>query len=217
MSHTSGPIQSDTPYTDGQLFFGADRVTPGFAPAAGTSIITRIAAGDYAWAQAVNTTEIYAFNLTRLILRTGFAQDLQEQFGGSVGPVFPSGRPPFTGASQLTPATTNKIPKGFKITSASLVYSIATAAMTTLTCRLDRTTYANNVANSVANLLASGANGLQTATQANPYTTPITGFPALGFEVTSQTALWLEVSAQAAATSVFKLYGLIVGVTFNYN
>lgn len=99
---------------------------------------------------------------------------------------------------------------GFKLTSANFIYSIGTAAITSATASLQKITYANNAANVVAafggGFSASGA--LSTATQANPYVTALTVVTPAFFNPSGDQKISIELAVVAAATSVFKFYGV---------
>jgi hypothetical protein len=223
MPHTQSRYQQDLGFTDGRVFLGVgDLVWDVLAQAA----ITRNAAGNWSinHVAAANTTN-FACNLTNAIMRrTGFGEDLQEQFGGTGIPgsaqvqVYrPDVIPAMAAAQQLQPRTALKV-KGIKLLSFDVIYFIGTAALTAHTCRVDQANFVNNVALAPTVVLASGANGLATATQANPY---VTNVPLLAaqqiYRNSVDSELWIEVSVQAAATSVYNLYGFDCLCEFNYN
>jgi hypothetical protein len=223
MPHTQSRYQQDLGFTDGRVFLGVgDLVWDVLAQAA----IARNAPGNWSinHVAAANTTN-FAGNLTNaLIRRTGFGEDLQEQFGGTAIPgsaqvqVYrPDVIPSMNTAQQLQPRTALKI-KGLKLLGFDVVYLITTAALVAHTCRVDQANFVNNVALAPTVVLASGANGLQTATQANPYVTnvPLTA-PQQIYRNSVDSELWIEVSVQAAATSVYNLYGFDCLCEFNYN
>jgi hypothetical protein len=105
--------------------------------------------------------------------------------------------------------------RGFQVTQISVVYGIGTAALNAHSGALQRATYANNAAVVLTSPSAlTGA--LATATQANPYVTAQT--VNTPFVVGNNVALvndWYELTVDAAATSVYDLYGIFVA--FNYN
>lgn len=215
MPHTSGFYQQDLPNTDGVDFFPAHEMAVSFV-AATDAVLTRNAAGSWSWNQIASKTNIYAINLNGLGQRLGFAQDTQEQFGGSVGPIGVAGRPPFTGATQLVPPTTNKVPKGVRITDFVVDYIVGTNPLTAMTCRYDRVVYAEGAAPVVSNILASAANGLL-LTVTNGHSVKVTGLPAQTFEITDLSALWFEVSVQTAVGGTAQIHGVHVHYAFNYN
>jgi len=162
--------------------------------------------------------------LDALVTRTGFGEDLQEQFGGtgiaaSAQPQIyrPDVIPAMSAAQQLQPRTALKA-KGIKPLALKLRYLITGAALTTHTCRVDKTVFANNAAVSVTSVIASSANGLATATQANPYVTTI-NFPssAQTYMVTDNAELWFEVTVTTAAGGAYRLYGAEFLFEYNFN
>lgn len=215
MPHTSGVYQQDTPFTDGMDNFPAITMATSFV-AATDAVLTRNAAGSWSWNQIASKTNIYAINLNGLGQRLGFAQDVQEQFGGSVGPIAAAGRPPFTGATQLVPPTTNKLPKGVRITDFVVNYLVGTNPLTAMTCRYDRVVYAENVAPAVTNILASAVNGLL-LTVNNFHSVKVTGLAAQTFEITDLSSLWFEFSVQTPAGGTAQIHSVTVHYSFNPN
>jgi hypothetical protein len=108
------------------------------------------------------------------------------------------------------------VPKGLKITNMDLHYQITTNPLTIHTVRVDRMVFANNVANAITSILANGANGLQTAAQANPYTTRV-ALTTPAFEVTDDAVVNIEVAATTPAGGTYRLYGMTLHVDYNYN
>lgn len=216
----------DLGFPDGKMFLGPGEIVWDVAAQAAVS---RAAAGQWSVAHVVaaNTTN-FAVNVTQAVLRRlGFGEDLQHQFGSQAGTGIPASaqpqfyRPDVIGnmntGQQLQPRTAFKV-KGFKLLSFDAVYSIGTAALTTHTCRVDQTIYVNNVAAATTVVLASGANGLATATQANPYVTTVP-IPAnqQTYRISNDMALWIEIAANAAGTTVYNLIGIDCAVEFNFN
>ena len=116
----------------------------------------------------------------------------------------------------LRPVLRTTASKGFQITSIDVVYSIATAALDAHTAVLSDVTYANITAVAVTSHGGSLSGTLATATDADPYVTTLTpGTPA--FDNGSLVDLRLEISVDAAATSVYDLYGIFVRYSFNWN
>lgn len=215
MSRTTGQYQQDTPFTDAMDFFPANEMSTSFA-AATDAVLTRNAAGSWSWNQIASKTNIYALNLNGLGFRLGTALDIQQQFGGSVGPIPVQGRPPFTGASQLTPPSSKFYPKGVKILNFVVDYIVQTNPLTAITCRYDRTVYTEGTAPTVTNILASAANGLLTTVN-NAHSVLVTGLPAQSFEITDLSALWFELSVQTAASCTAQIHGVHVHYAYNYN
>lgn len=226
MPHTQSRYQQDLGFTDGRVFLGPGEIVWDVAAQAA---IGRTAAGQWAinHVAAANTTN-FAVNLTQALLRrTGFGEDLQEQFGSQSGAgIAASAQPqiyrpdliPGMGTGQqLQPRTALKV-KGFKLLSLDVIYSIGTLALVAQTCRVDQTVYVNNVAPATTSVLASAANGLQTATQANPYVTSVALLAAAQvYRTLTDTALWVEIAVNAAATSVYSLIGIDAVCEFNFN
>lgn len=223
MPHTQSRYQQDLGFTDGKV-----RGTAGDIIFTGATLaVTRVAAGQ--WGVVLGTpaaqANTFALNVTNQILRrTGFGEDLMEQFGGtgipgSAQPQFY--RPDVIGAmntaQQLQPRTAQKI-KGFKLLSFDVIYVLGVAAATTSTCRVDQTQFVNNVAISPTVVLASGANGLQTATQANPYVTNVPlGAAQQIYRTLADVDLWIEVVVTGAATTTLTFYGIDCYCEFNFN
>jgi len=224
LPHTQSRYQRDLGFTDGFTSIAALDFVP-----AGTSaptIPTRNAAGDLSYnvGASLGPITFSASLLDALTVRSGFGEDLQEQFGGTGIPgsaqvqVYrPDVIPAMNTGQEITPRTALKV-KGIKPLSLKLRYLITGAALTAHTCRIDKTVFANNVANAISAVLASGANGLATATQANPYVTLI-NFPVAQqvYMVTDNAELWFEVSVTTAASGAYRLYGVEFVFEFNYN
>jgi hypothetical protein len=228
MPHTQGKYQQLLPNTDAIAIFGPDDI---MALAAADCVLTRNAAGDYAYNVAASKTVTFALALGKLLQRTGQQSDFLEQYGTAAGVAGASsvantgdpasftaqGRPPFTGATQLSPRTGNVL-KGVKIKSFKISYQIGAVNLIAHTCRVDKTVYANGVANAVTSVLASGANGLATAFSATPYNTAVA--LAAGeqiFRVTDLSFLTLEIGVQTNAGGTFRLQNIEVLYEFNFN
>lgn len=223
MPKTQSRYQQDLGFTDGRVM-----CTPGDLvwDVAAQASIARTVAGQWSLLHTTgaNTTN-FAVNVTQQIIRrTGFGEDLQEQFGGTgipgsaqVQPYRPDVIAGMSTGQQLQPRTALKL-KGFKLLSFDVIYSIATLALTGQTCRVDQTQYVNNVAAATTVVLASAANGLQTATQANPYVTNVV-LPANQqiYRTLTDMALWIEVGVVAAATSIYNLIGIDCYCEYNFN
>ena len=223
MAHTEGRYQQDLGFSDGRIFFGPGDLN--VIVSGGTAPLTRNAAGDISYNLANSSTVVFLANVTQQILRrTGFSEDLQEQFGGTgiAGSAQPSPyRPDLIGAmntgQQLQPRTAFKL-KGFRLLSMDVIYSIAGAVATTNTIRVDQTLFVNNTANAITAVLANGANGLATATQANPYVTnvPLAAGQQI-YRITADQQLWIELNVATGASGTYKLYGLDCLVEYNFN
>ncbi len=223
MPHTQSRYQQDLGFTDGLLVLSDFAIVPTGTGA--PTVPTRNGVGDISWNIGAAVGPInYSMNLANgRLFRSGFGEDLQEQFGGAGIPASAQfqGRPDTIGAmsalQQITPRTALKL-KGIQINSINLIYLITGAALTTHTCRLDKSAFANNVALASTSVLASAANGLQTAIQANPYCTEI-AMPASFqvYQISDLSEYWFEVTATTQAAGAYRLYGARAKVTFNFN
>jgi hypothetical protein len=127
-----------------------------------------------------------------------------------------TGRPPFTGITELTPVTAPR-PKGIKFKAMYPVYTIGGAAATTNTIGLTQTTFANNGAPATTNIVAVAANGLSTATQANPYLTPISVPSAAAiFRTIKFSDFVLEWDFTTGSGGTGLLEGVFLDVSYNY-
>lgn len=107
----------------------------------------------------------------------------------------------------ITEAIRTTSSKGLKLNSVDVIYSIGTLALDAHTLTLDRITYANNVAISVNSVALTGS--LSIATQANPYATNI-AVTTPAFLNTADSKYVLELTVNAAATSAYDFYGLVL-------
>lgn len=180
-----------------------------FVPASDFSLLTngavvRNAAGDVSVNVAANLAAVLTFPLNNGQLRR-------------IKALLPAGTLAADGSNVLTGDA--YVNKGLKYTDVTLHYQITTNPLTVHTVRIDRMVFANNVANAITAILASGANGLATAAQANPYSTkvaivdPLTG--AGGFDAADNSGTYLEVAATTPAGGTYRFYGATVHVSFN--
>jgi|SRR5438445_5897202 len=224
MSHTEGRYQQDLGFTDAFSRFNAYDFIPSGTSAPTTP--TRNGVADFSWnfGASLGPINFSCSLLGDMATRTGFGEDLQEQFGGTGIPASAQQqiyRPDVSAGQstgqEITPRTALKI-KGIKPLSFKLTYLITGAALTAHTCRIDKVTYVNNVANAVTVVLATGANGLATATQANPYTT-VVALPVAQqiYMITDNSELWFEVSATTQAAGAYRLYGGELTFEYNFN
>lgn len=220
MPHTQSRYQQDLGFTDARVFLGLGDLVN-----SANGVLTRNAAGDWSYNQAASLAGIYAANLTNaLIRRTGFGEDLQEQFGGTGIPASaqpqvyrPDVIPSMNTGQQLQPRTALKL-KGLKLLSMDVVYLITGAALTLHTIRVDQSNFANNVALAPSVVLANAANGLATAVQANPYVTNVPlGAAQQIYRNSVDSELWIEVAATTQAAGAYRLYGFDCLCEFNYN
>jgi len=230
MPHTESRYQQDLAFNDARLFVSASDIL-----SFGTTTLTRDSAGLVSYHQPASQTVQYDINVTSLLIRrTGFFEDIQEEFGPSnynspsASAIAGSAqirtyRPDVIGAmsaaQQLNPRTALKT-KGIKFKSYDVAYLISTLALTSQTTTVVQTVFANNVANASTVLLASAANGLQTAVQANPYVTNVAISPAPavdGYFITPDQEVGVELVVVTPATSTYILYGIDLIFDFNYN
>lgn len=226
---TQGAFYADTAHTGGWVYYDAMNLFGSFSGAtiSANMALTRNAGGDYSYNRTAAGAETYITpiglaNTKRLIesIPSGNSASLpfQNAFGTAAGgPGYPAGAagvPPFTGATQLTQPTGNPA-KGVQVTDVVAVYQVGVAALTGATLSLNRTVFANNVANAVTAVTIS-ATALPTATQANPYvvvravTTPV-------FETSDLSMLSVELSLTLQNTGTIRVYGLGFHLNFNYN
>ena len=95
--------------------------------------------------------------------------------------------------------------KGFRLDKIDVCYQVTTVALTTHTFVLSTRTFANNTANTLADITTTGTLG--TATQTLPYVTTIT-VSAPAFQNTALVETLFEVQAVMANTGVYRLYGI---------
>jgi hypothetical protein len=223
MPHTQSRYQQDLGFTDARVFLGAgDLVGVGSVAA---PVITRNAAGDWSLSRTAAGAETlnFAANLTNAIIRrTGFGEDLQEQFGGTGIPASaqpqvyrPDVIPAMAAAQQLQPRTALKL-KGIKLLSFDTIFRVTIVALTTNTVRVDQTLFVNNVAPAVTAVLAP--TGVATATQANPYV--VNTALAAGQQVYRNLidqSVWVELTTVMANTGKIDVYGFDCLVEFNFN
>ena len=223
MAHTQGRYQQDLGFTDGIIVYAAQAFSQ--LPAV-SGALTRNNPADFSWNVGAGAgplnLQVNLFNGE--MLRTGFGEDLQEQFGGTGIPA--SAQPQFyrpdviggmASLQQITPRTALKT-KGIKPLALKVSYLITGAALTTHTCRVDKIVYVNNVANAVTAIIATGANGLATATQANPYTT-VVPFPANQqlYQITDLASMWFEITVTTQGGGAYRLQGAELSVEYNFN
>lgn len=148
---------------------------------------------------------------------------------GIPGSAEPQGRPdnfilpgspqPASGMStmqELTPRTALKF-KGFKPLALAVKYKVLTNPATVLTARMDKVTFANNAANVITNILASGVNGLTNVAQAAPYVITIPIPNAVVYQIADLTELWFELAVQTPAGGTVQFYGVRLLCEYNFN
>lgn len=226
MSRTGGIYQQKTPNTDGRIILGGQDFQ--LASGGGTSTFTRIANGQVSQHIAASQADVFFVNLSQILFRTGQLPFLQEQFGTAAGVAGPTsvantndpdaqiGPPPQTGTLSITPQT-GFLAKGIKVNDITLKYLIGgTGPLTVHTIGLAKSVFANNAAIVTTNLLANATNGLQVATQANPYVTKVTP-TTVAFITTDLTDLILELDVTTPAATTYDLFSVELHVSFNFN
>jgi hypothetical protein len=229
----------DLGFTDGRLMAGPGDVVA--LTSAGSLTNTRVNPGDYSLRATNTTTGTIALNLTQLILRRlGFFEDNQNAFGstfgsglggfvagpsGNPGTGIPAsaeyqGRPDTLGAmaslQEITPRTAFKI-KGFKLTSFDVIYTVSSANLTALTCRVDTIQYLNGVAVPAATVvLASAVNGLNLNSSANVYVINVP-IPAPAYSRLADQALWIEIGLQTPGGGTMDFRGIDAVIEYNFN
>lgn len=220
---TQGCFYADTPHSGGFIFFGAQSI----APFSSNLVLTRNALGDYSLNRAAAGAETYHPSVTlsglkRLVEYPGVNNmPFQEEFGTASGtagyPAGASGFPPYSGATQLTPATTSPA-KGLKITDVVVAYSVGVVDLTAASLALERTTFANNTA-LVKTAVAISATALP-LTAAGDSTGPYVAVRSVttpAFETTDLSELTLEFTVTLANTGTIAVYGLGFHCQFNYD
>jgi len=232
MSHTQNRWTMDTPNTDGQIFIGPAGIVTTNMTQAGVYFTNFTSAWEL---NAATTTATYGC-APPIMLRTGVLatpQLTQQQFGTAAlqpgpssvantsGPLaLPGGFPPLKNNQLATVA--GNLPakgtgKGFQLNWIDVIYQINNNALSAFTIGVGVNQFANNVATNLTTLLADGANGLQTAVQANPYVTRV-NITNPSFIVTPDTELFIGGKVVSTVSiPVFYLWGLVLGVSFNFN
>ena len=229
MPTTEGIWQQNTASNDMEIFIDPYHLWV----AAGSATLTRDGSGLINLAIGASQTCVIEGVFTPK-LRTGMyatpALD-QEQFGTAASQPGPStvadtsgplalkpGFPPILAANMATLGNIQRgpIPKGIQINSVDAIYSVAGAALSLATIGVTKTVFANNVAPAVTVLLANAANGLPTATQANPYVKNVP-LSTVAFLTDHDAEPIIELDLTTAAGGSAKLYGLVARCSFNYN
>lgn len=109
--------------------------------------------------------------------------------------------------------------KGSKITSFELAYSVQGGPLTSFNFRADLNTFKNATANAITNLVANGQNGLSLANTANATTCSVINIPvaAPAFDVVDNTQLYLRLNPVTPGGCTFRLYSVVMNITFNLN
>lgn len=193
MNRFADLVISDVPFSDGKIFIGPSE------PALITAgAITRNAAGDVSiniGAAATETIVCQIQGLLSKLLAAGASQGV-----GADGKYLVTGDSP--------------VAKGVQIVDITVIDLITGAALTAHTIRVDKTVFVNNVAAAISAVLAVGANGLPTATQANPYVTkvPVTST----MDVTDNDVITIEMVATTQGGGAYRWYGFVLHCNYNY-
>jgi hypothetical protein len=223
MAHTHGRYQQDLGFNDGIINYSVTDIV-NIASAGGPATLVRNAAGDIVINVPNSATVTLSVPLFETnILRTGYGEDLQEQFGGAglAGSAEPQGRPDTFGAmsalQELTPRSGFKL-KGLKTLSLAVKYKVLTNPATVLTCRVDETNFVNGIAPAVSAVIPTGVNGLTNVAAVTPYVIVIP-FPVSEqiYQIDDLTDLWFELAVQTPANGTVQFYGVRLACEFNYN
>ena len=231
MGNTDGQWTQDTPSTDMEIFVGASEFQDTSANA------TRSVGGLGLWSLNLANSKAGTFyaDISAMLKRTGVyasaARD-QQQFGtaagvpgpslvsGTGGPEGITGYPPMLASQMptLKGPTIGPVPKGVYITSVDLIYQVTGLALTLASCGLTDTTFVNNVAPAVTARIPAGANGMATATQAQPYKVNVPmPLAQQVFPTASGTETILNVNLTTGATGTALFYGAVLHCAFNLN
>ena len=212
--HDEDRFYADAAHTGGMYFLGPGDMVDSLT--ATPVVVTRNGAQSWSLNRTAAGAETHFIRPANDSLRRlAEAIALQQQFGGSVGPLPAPGRPPFTGASQLVPPTSSSpVNKGNQILDITLAYSITVVNLTTNALTLNTATFANNTAIVGGTRTLTGT--LATATQAQPYVTKITVNTPV-FDVTDLQDVWPELQVVMANTGVYQLFGMWIHCNMNYD
>jgi hypothetical protein len=186
----------------------------GFAVGAYAAVDT-VASGVQEFAQITAIPDATHVTVSKLVNphATPFlvAQNLFTTTGGATG------RPPFTGSSNLTPQTGVRA-KGVAFKQLNVIYAVNTAPITVPTVGLFATQFINGVAPTVTTLIAQATNGLATAVQAQPYVIPVPVPVAnQGFIITPNTIVVIEFDFTNGTTATaVDVIGFSLNCAFNY-
>lgn len=110
------------------------------------------------------------------------------------------------------------LPKGTMITGFEVSYSVQGGALTSIAFRADLNTFKNNTANSITPIVANGQNGLPLGATASATTCAVTTIPVAtpAFDATDNTMLYVRLNPVTPAGVTFRLYSIMMNITFNY-
>jgi hypothetical protein len=224
MPHTASRYQQDLGFTDGYFYISAATFI-----ASASAVLTRNAASDFSYnlGSSLGPITLSAPLSEGTLVRTGFGEDIQEQFGGTGIPgsaqpqVYrPDVIPAMSAIQQITPRTALKV-KGFKPISIEVIYQITVANLTTHNVRVDKINHGNQATDTITSMIADGANGLSKTfgTAATSKYVTLVPFPAGQqiYQITDLANIWAEITVTTPASSLYRLYAIVVDVEFNYN
>lgn len=191
-------IVDDVGNPDGAIFLAPQQFLP-----LSNSVLTRNAAGDY----SLNTGATLA-----AVISAALNEGVMRRIPGLLGNLAADGTNVVVGDPV--------VPRGIKITDITIHYLITGAALTVHTVRMDRVKFVNNIANAISVVLANAANGLQTATQANPYTTKVPVVDpqsSAGYDTSDNSGLLIEINATTQGGGAYRFYGVTLHYTYNYD
>jgi hypothetical protein len=182
------------------------------------------AVGDYVTAGGTQQTYITAIpdgtHITLALTTATLAVNATITQNIFTTPAGVTGTPPFKGGGTappafLTPLTAPR-PKGIGIRAIYPVYSIAGAALTTNTIGISKTVFSPNAAPVVTSILTDAANGLATATNAQPYLTPINFATPIAYQTTKFAEYIIEWDITTAGGGTANVYGIFLDLLYNY-
>jgi hypothetical protein len=192
---------------------------------AGTNVTVAVlnsagySAGSYVTIDILGTPETVLItsvpNGTSIIVnKLALSHSTNAQVGqnGFTTPAGVSGAPPYTGITQLTSVTAPR-PKGIAITSVSLISQVVTTAATSQALALYRTVF-NNGAAPVSTAIPMTGTLVNTAATSPTITTFIVNTPA--YQVNPFEELVVVYTPVTPSGSTINVYGLNIGVTYNY-
>jgi len=236
MPHTTSRYMMDLDMQDARVHCALGDIV--VSPLANTTL-TRNAAGQWYYLLAASNTFYIACNLTNQALRrTGFFEDIQEQFGSTSGSGIPGSAQPqqyrpdqigsMSTAQELQPRTALKV-KGFKMKGFDLIYTVLGNNLTSIASRVDLVNFSNGVAWAATNIVPSAANNLSVVVSATVnvlnYTLTAAQLNLIeaiasapnGYLINPDQELWVETQIVTPAGSTVVLYGYDFAVSYNFN
>lgn len=222
---TQGAFYADTPHGGGFIFHNPSQMAMN-----GTFTFNRVSTGQPSVRFVTGAATLFAWTGLDSLKRLQLAEDtingsnspaslpFQTQFGTAAGgtgyPAGPQGVPPFTGATQLTPPTLQPA-KGIRVYSVSVIYQLATNALSAHTIAVYRNTFTNGAVLAQTTVLAATSLGTAVTTNISVVTTAIS---TPGFEVAAASDLIAEVTVTSTASApTYDLFGIVFNCDFNYD